>query len=276
MTTSQCLGITQKGKRCLKRVADGQYCIYHESQSPKRDGPNHLPLLKVSDRGSPIGNSRKVINPKKTFLQTSHEYEHKPGYIYVYTLSAFLSRDRKGGWIQARNLINPAKNVNKWVDVNINRLDIILIKVGMTTKTPAVRILQWQMKCNHELTCLYPKSHSFGKTSFLDAFKRLTIKSSSFSTYDASANGFYSPKNIAAVEKKIHTLLKKEYGRGEIQCTGCIEKSESVEKPGFFRKLLPKKAEPALFNVHNEWFPVPKRSLDEVFRKIDMVCKSQV
>lgn len=277
MTSTQCLGITQKGKRCLKKVSDGKYCIYHQSQSPKSDNSNQLPLLRAGQNGISIRNDVKLKNTDLTNIRVnSPEFERKAGYIYVYTLSSFLSKDdKKGGWIQARNLINPTRNVNKWVDVNIKKLDLILIKVGMTTKTPAVRIMQWQMKCNHELTCLYPESHSFGGNSFLEAFKRLKIKSKSFENYQKSTNGFYAPKNIAAVEKQIHTLLKKKYGRGEIQCTGCIERNEKAEKLGFFGKFSSKKSELSLFNVHNEWFPIPKRDLQNVFETIDMVCKTQ-
>lgn len=276
MTSTQCLGFTRKDKRCLKKVSNGEFCNYHLSQSLRSEKLHLLPLLKGKHNGVPSKNGIKVTSPKKTaFTQNSPEFENKGGFIYVYTLSSFLSRDKKGGWIQARNLINPAKNANKWVDLNINKLELILIKVGMTTKTPAVRIMQWQMKCNHDLTCLYPKSHKLGKNTFLDAFKRLTIKEKSYSTYDSSAYGFYVPKNIAAVEKQVHTLLKKEYGRGEIQCTGCIEKNESFEKPGCVGNLLAKTSKLTLFNVHNEWFPVPKQSIDEVFGMIDLVCKTQ-
>lgn len=273
MPSSQCLGTTKDGRRCLIKVADRSYCHHHKSQSK-----SWLPKL-TKTGGSSTTNlapnsrqSKSERSPPQGNSFSTEEYNNKGGYIYVYTLASFFSTNRNDGWVQTRNLTRN-KNVDRWVDLDMKKLDIILIKVGMTTKSPAIRIQQWEDKCHHKLKCLYPNSHSFKTFSLSGMFRGLSIhpQKLKFHSYQSSAHGFFTPRKALQAEKLIHEALKKKYGRGQIQCTGCISNKELVpsSKFSFFSKS---RHEPDSHNIHTEWFPVPKREIERIFHVIDQVC----
>lgn len=272
MTTVQCLGTTKRGTRCLKRVSNGEWCNYHQSQNPiaSKLASNSLRNVGTPRPNAPVKNWLSSGNHSSPALNYTHTHQNQDaiqaGYIYVYTLSSFLHGNSTGGWIQARNLVDSKRTADKWVDINMRRLKLILIKVGMTTKTPEIRILQWEEKCHHKLTCLYPLSHSFKKTSLLDLFKNLSLKSKSpLLTFKKTSKGFYASKNLGLVEKQVHHTLKSKFGRGEIQCTGCIEENKAQKKNQ-------NKNTSISYNIHNEWFPVPKSKIEEVFYIINEIC----
>lgn len=266
MSSTQCLGTTKKGTRCLKRVANGQWCIYHENQNPGH-----------GQKGTSVRNGGLTIASESNRTKPPPNVDPLNGYIYVYTLSAFLLKSGHGGWIQTRNLVNLNNHRNEWVDVDMKSLKILLVKVGMTTKTPEVRILQWEEKCNHKLACLYPTKHNHDKSSLLAAFKRLSIGAEqNFDSYDSLRKGFYVPEGVAIAERRIHVLLKQKYGRGEIHCTGCSEKPPpEPDTSKFWNVFRSKELKVAKYNIHNEWFPVPRKELDNVYRIIDQVCCSK-
>lgn len=197
----------------------------------------------------------------------------------MYTLQSFL--EDKAGTIKTRNLINSTKNRDQWVDMKIKKSKMLLIKVGMTTKTPAIRILQWEAKCNHKLRCLYPNSYDFKSTSLMDRFRALSLNSRPaenrfFLTFHESSKGFYVPRDVLHCERDIHGLLKLKFGRGEIHCTGCVDKTKAAasSRSGLsLLNLLSFKSKEPEFNVHNEWFPVPKNMIHEVYSIIDSVCQ---
>ncbi|OBA22301.1 DUF1766-domain-containing protein [Metschnikowia bicuspidata var. bicuspidata NRRL YB-4993] len=277
MCPKQCLGITKKGARCLIKVSKGEFCHYHvprHQHTATRPGsrPNIFQSAQVPRKSA--NTSSLPATPKK-------DYATQPGYIYVYTLASFLSKHAKGGWVQTRNFSSDKRHKDKWVDVDMRRLETLLVKVGMTTKTPAIRILQWEAKCNHELQCLYPGSHPhLGKSSLLRMFGNLSIKSKpetkNLHAYVAHHHGFFVPQNVLHCEQLIHLILKLKYGRGEIHCTGCHEKSTDVEvKQSRFWNIFRSKEEAMArtdYNIHNEWFPVPRKSLDDVFSIISSEC----
>lgn len=280
MPTSQCLGTTKEGTRCLKKVSDGQWCHYHKSQS--KSGPTIRAtgtgtVLSPSKLAKPeqiLKASSSQLNNHKSF--STAEYSNKGGYIYVYTLASFFSTKHNEGWIQTRNLTKD-KHVNKWVDLDMKKLDVLLIKVGMTTKSPAIRIRQWEDKCHHKLTHLYPHSHSFKKFSLSEAFRGLSIGSSkaNFRSYESSARGFYNSKNALRAEKLIHDALRGKYGRGQIQCTGCVLKKE-LAPSSKWPLILKGRNESNPHNIHTEWFPVPRREIEDIFKIIDYICTATV
>ncbi|KAM9928625.1 hypothetical protein OXX59_001701 [Metschnikowia pulcherrima] len=204
----------------------------------------------------------------------------QPGYIYVYTLSSFLSKHADGGWIQTRNLSRDKRHQDKWVDVDMRRSHKMLVKVGMTTKTPAVRIAQWEAKCNHKLQCLYPGSHPhLGKSGLSRMFSGLSLKENKeakkYSAYVENHHGFFVPRNILHCEQQIHQILKSKFGRGEIHCTGCYDKPAAPEESQSFLDMFRQKDDPSAktdYNIHNEWFPIPRKKLGEVFSIINGEC----
>lgn len=200
----------------------------------------------------------------------------RPGYIYVYTLSSFLLKDNTGR-VLTRNLLAQPRHKDKWVGLNMRKLDLLLVKVGMTTKTPAVRIRQWEVQCNHKLTTLVPGTLAVllpSLSSLVLKLRSLSLENSAkkrgLPSFHPAQQGFFVPRDIGHCEKQIHDILKQRYGRGEVRCTACMEQAESGA-------TLPPKSpasQQAEYKVHNEWFPVPRAHLPEVFRLIDGVCRT--
>lgn len=190
----------------------------------------------------------------------------------MYTLASLLGKQSK--WLKTRNLV-PNEQNDKWVTFNARKLDLMLIKVGMTTKTVAKRILQWEQKCNHKLVCLYPDSEHEKKLSLLEKFKLLSLKSKqtpcTYSAFQETQKGFFVGQQLPAAEREIHSVLKLKFGRGEVHCTGCVEKRAEEAKRGIF-KILSKKDPFEDYNVHVEWFPIPKKMLRDVYKIIDTIC----
>lgn len=273
-TTSSSVGAVKTGSRTYKS-GDRQL-------GPIKYNNLDRPLVQA---GISAGN-RRPIDYTSIPSSPKHRYSPKaelaiqPGFIYVYTLSSFLSKHADGGWIQTRNLSRNKRHQDKWVDVDMRRLQKMLVKVGMTTKTPAIRIQQWEAKCNHDLQCLYPGSHPhLGKSSLSRMLGNLSLKNNSeaekYSTYVEKYHGFWVPRNILHCEQQIHLILKQKYGRGEIHCTGCHDKPEEPEmKRSSILDMFRTKEEPPRtdYNIHNEWFPIPRKKLSEVFSIINTEC----
>lgn len=249
MPPIQCSGITIKGERCRIRVPNGNFCHYHVRQSTS------APTPKVTS------------SPRKYQLP---QIPDKPGYIYVYTMSSLLKRNRGRSLFKTRSLKGQG---DKWVDYDPQTLKVILVKVGMTTQTVAKRILQWEAQCNHKLVTLYPNTTSHPKLSLAERLKRLSLHSrvaSSYPTFIDEEMGFFVPKELAKAEGEIHQLLELRYGRRPIYCSGCVKKEEA--KSNILDIFKRKEFLASNYNVHREWFPIPKYDIAEVYKIIDTVC----
>lgn len=229
------------------------------------------PPLSLKTSASPY-----LPSPKK-------ETSPKPGYIYVYTLAQLLNKNNRGGWLKTRNLLSSPKDKDRWVDFDAKKLEVLLVKVGMTTQTVSKRILQWEAKCNHKIECLYPTSpHNPSQPlSILKRFERLSLKSKStaseYQSFQEHAHGFFVPRDVLRAEKQIHDLLKLKFGRGDVYCTGCAAKAQEKEKNFSLQNLFKKKDfRESDYNVHVEWFPIPKKQMKELYRIIDSVCLKYV
>lgn len=259
--SQQCAGTTQKGAACKKRVqAPDRLCHYHQ---PKR------------------------AEPKKPRL--SSPAAEKLGFIYVYTLTSLYENNAL--WLKARNLPHtPKRDKGKWVKFESGTYT--LIKVGMTTQTVAKRLRQWEAQCGHKLTCLLPQSSQELQVSAIrslaDKLRHMCISSSAakktptYVCFQPQNQGFYVLRNVAGAESEIHTVLHQKYGRGDVLCGGCKENRavvEEVESRPKLRSLFKEKKreefQQGTFNVHVEWFLVPKKDLYHVFTIIDTVCKSR-
>lgn len=263
--------------------------------SPK-ESPVMVPRMSMSSLSSSLSSSPKKTSfervarppsasprPNRPLSSSKKELSPKPGYIYVYTLASLLNKNNAGGWLKTRNLLNNPNDKDKWVDFNARKLEMLLVKVGMTTQTVSKRILQWEAKCNHKIECLYPSSPKDPSQplSLARKFQRLTLKNWTaplpYQSFQENAHGFFVPRDVMRAEKQIHDLLKLTFGRGDVYCTGCVAKAQEQEK-GFSLQNLFKKKEfvESDYNVHVEWFPIPKKRMKEVYSIIDSVCLKYV
>lgn len=141
---------------------------------------------------------------------------------------------------------------NKWSAFDARKLKHMFIKVGMTTGTVRGRLSQWELKCQHKLTCLVPGAKI--KKSLVDRFRNLSLSRPSYKTFERQSDGFWCSKSAQQAESQIHTLLHKKYGRGNMRCEGCAKSGSN-------------------YSIHVEWFYVPKKDLSSVFSIIDSVCR---
>lgn len=251
----QCRGLTVKGTQCRIKVGKGEFCHYHIKKS------HPTTVSRIPQTQVPISISRPKV-----------EANLKPGYIYVYTLASLLGRKTDKN-VRTRNML-PNKP-DQWVSFDAKKSKMMLVKVGMTTQTVAKRILQWEAKCHHKLACLYPDSHQWVSLSWLDRFRRMLLKDNhkqfddEFLTFHETERGFFVPRDVSRAEREVHDVLKLRFGKGDVYCTGCVEKSKEANRSRLLRKSGFMESD---YNVHVEWFPVPKNRMNEVFSVIDNVC----
>lgn len=191
----RCQGTTKKGLQCKLESEDG-YCRHHK--------------------------------PKPQLQPYSPPVE-KPGWIYIYTLAA----------AREAQVYNKRKQCYQPLEKRgfLSRLmqpfseERVLIKVGYTTKTPLVRIKQWESQCQHSLLPVAPKTpHSAPH-------------------FDREKFGWYSPRAFAA-EQLIHLALRQLYGGGQVHCSAC-------QRNGKLGK-------------HVEWFLVTPKQMKTVFNLVEM------
>lgn len=176
-----------------------------------------------------------INNPE---WSNSTKIPEKSGFIYIYTLNKFFGKDT--GWFKAHNLPDHK-------DYKFSKSSYVFLKIGMTTQTISTRIKQWENKCKHEIYLVNPDTDKIlRKTKLTDLFKRLKI--SHYHTF--KDGGFYS-QNLASAEKEIHQKLHRLYGKGIIYCKNCGEDK---------------------YNIHIEWFLIPKKHLQQVYKLIDDIC----
>lgn len=272
----QCKGITSKGVQCKINAPDG-YCHYHVGQG---EGKRQKSDSKFSQTTS-------VTNPKTEYRKQNSRHTSptketdKNGYIYVYTLTRLLANDDKNWSLKVRNLPDvSSKHRDTWVPFKAEKSPYMLIKVGMTTQTVQRRLKQWEDKCHHLLTCLRPRTkvHPESKISLLiQKFKKLSVSTDNtrLRCYRDTEFGFFCPKGVNVAEIEIHKRLVAKYGSGDVFCTGCT-KSVPAEHESIMKrvkgKLSTKDPFQNGFNIHVEWFLIPKKDLDLVYQLIDSVC----
>lgn len=245
---------------------------------------NFMPFspLKSQQLGQSLPKKSAPTLPKSPTPRPHRTVDYtKPGYIYVYTLASLLDNS-KDGWLKTRNLLTKSKDKDRWVTFKSKSLLLILVKVGMTTQTVAKRIQQWESKCQHKLVCLHPEYKFPGSQSgtFLEKFRGLTLSAQKtsaqfrqYTTFQDNIKGFFVPRDVLRAEKEIHDELKQKFGRGDVYCTGCVEKANAEHKESSVFDLLRKKDfMQSDYNVHVEWFPIPKNRLHEVYKIIDRIC----
>lgn len=215
----QCKGTTLKGAQCKIKV-DGEYCRYHVK-----------------------------TNVKKTLDFDKEIFAKRPGFIYIYTLTKLINSEP----MKVKNL--PDSKDNLWVTFEPKLSKYYLLKIGMTTKTVATRIKQWEAQCNHRITSVYPGL--LKKRGLLSFFKKMSIKD--YLTF--RDNGFYTEKSVGVVEKVVHRELRKLYGNGSLYCRGCSGDTVRTRVTPFEK-----------YNIHTEWFLIPKKEIEKVFDIVERCC----
>mmetsp|Transcript_590 Transcript_590/g.657 ORF Transcript_590/g.657 Transcript_590/m.657 type:complete len:284 (+) Transcript_590:218-1069(+) len=272
----QCKGITSRGIQCKINAPEG-YCHYHIAQRGKKIRINSSPTKVRSING----NGREIQGNTISRGTSPTKQTEKNGFIYVYTLTRLLVNNDKDWSLKVRNLPNVSnKHRDTWVPFKSEKSPYMLIKVGMTTQTVQRRLRQWQDKCHHDLTCLHPQKN-IQTSSKIDLiiyrFKGLSIKKQpvKFRTYNEEQFGFQCPRGVNLAESEIHKMLIAKYGSGDVYCTGCkgISSIEDSSKWKLFNhKLHSKDPFQDGYNIHVEWFLIPKKDLERVYRLIDTVC----
>ncbi|CUM65092.1 uncharacterized protein PRCAT00002717001 [Priceomyces carsonii] len=256
MTAVTCKGITSKGNQCKLPVKNHNYCRHHINQ----DQLNKSSAVRRS-------------SPKKN----GHE---KSGFIYVYTLRLLLDKKGRKLWLKVRNLPGVgSKHRDEWVDFNTRKSSFIIIKIGMTTHSVAFRLKQWEAKCHHELSVMHPRSLESDRGSLsrlIDKLRNLNIQETRrLQTYRHEDSGFHCKKSLQYVELEVHKIMRAKYGYGDVLCLGC-NVSDGIKKTPKGSALTASKNQRDHFsdgyNIHIEWFLIPRKDLDLVLNMIDSVC----
>ncbi|KAL6452084.1 hypothetical protein SBY92_003394 [Candida maltosa Xu316] len=173
----------------------------------------------------------------------------------MYTMTNFLFPPKDWNF-KVKNLPNASKK-DKWLDFNSKKSPYILIKIGMTTQTPKTRIKQWQEKCHHDLTNIGPPNKHLVIKQRQSLLARLMCMSIEDPQYCRWTNEGFHCRNLKTVESTIHRELRMKYGKGDVYCVGCL--NDNVHRN-------------ANFNVHVEWFLIPKRDITDIYQLIDSTC----
>lgn len=242
MQANQCRGVTTKGLRC-KIITRYDYCHYHIRQS----------------RSNEVSLSPKFDSQRK-------------GFIYIYTLSVLLNKNRVLK-LKVRNVKDKSgKNIDEW-QVLSQSSPYILVKVGMTSQTVEKRLKQWEEKCHHRLSCLCPnneaaayiKSSSSSMNRLISKFSKLKIGNKIYKSFQEGNDGFYCQTNLGLAETEIHSRLREKYGYGDVICSGCAKNNKHI-------KLENNTSAQKAHNIHVEWFYVPRKDLEFIFDIIDTTC----
>ncbi|WEJ93848.1 hypothetical protein PSN45_001325 [Yamadazyma tenuis] len=202
-------------------------------------------------------NKGRQISPGKQYPEPS------PGFIYIYTLNKFFNK-RENNWFKVRNLPNtPPKHKDKWISYELRKSPYVFLKVGMTTQSVKKRIKQWEDKCHHDIMLINPHTDKVVYTNKLShLFKRLAVKDKQ-KTYSSLTDegAFYCSGNLAQAEGEIHKRLWSKYGKGSVSCKGCSDNSTRTNE--LFVNG---------FNIHVEWFLIPKKEISVVYDTVDGIC----
>ncbi|CDK25550.1 unnamed protein product [Kuraishia capsulata CBS 1993] len=188
-----------------------------------------------------------------------HIYQGKPhqqppqqkGLIYVFTLShLLLEKPPKTNWLRINKGGYDIKQTSSYDVFNPRRC--LLIKVGFTTQTIPTRLKQWSSKCRQDFKLLLPNTKHIvisRRDRLSDLFSGLSLEPV-YHRYDPAEYGFVCSKNVISVESAIHKYLHSKYGKGNLYCQGC---SNDVK-------------------IHTEWFLIPRKEMNNVFKDIDRIC----
>ncbi|CCE82867.1 Piso0_002619 [Millerozyma farinosa CBS 7064] len=243
----ECRGITSKNTKCRRKVLEHQtYCYQHIHQGAQEKKPTQ--------------NKRNG---------------GKAGYIYIFTLRKLIAEKGPSTWFSVKNMPDTkSRDKNMWVPFEARKSKYLLVKVGMTTLNVDRRIKQWEEKCHHELACVHPGSNLKVKGSSVDRllmqFKELMLSERKFSTYNAAQRGFFCSSDVSKAEKDIHATLKRIYGRGDVYCSGCRDADQGSKAQS--RALCKRAPFDGAYNIHIEWFSIPKKDLTKLYKIIDDTC----
>ncbi|KAI5953080.1 hypothetical protein KGF57_004072 [Candida theae] len=247
---------------------------FESLRSKKSDTPSVQPHRYS---GRPTKSTRPRIGDYDTFADNkpSIATSKGKGYIYIYTMQNFL-HPPKGWTFKVKNIPNTSsRKKDQWVKFKSQSSPFILIKVGMTTQLPNVRIKQWENQCKHELVNIGPQNEHLIKTRlhWWQKFFCLSINDdgddSKVRVSRFKKDGFYCEENVRVVESMIHQQLKKKYGKGDVYCSGCVAEDALTKNKNKVKVPLQNN-----YNVHVEWFLIPKQDLRDVYRIIDQTCRS--
>lgn len=211
----QCLGKTKVGKRCLNKASkDNKYCHYHVGQDS--DLVRMMAFLSVSTK--PV----------------TH------GYIYMYTLDVSHTNvhilDKKSNkWVPLGDTAKASSRFNIFSRSKkgiTTKPSMMLLKIGMTSKDPEERLLQWKQKCRHSIMFVEPPKESVKALGYCQLKRG------------------WPTGNAKQAESSIHEELRGLFGNGHVECEGCMVEGSKARKR------------------HIEWFLVPTNQLAVVFETI--------
>lgn len=254
-------------------IIPGQF----DSSQSKRDAPSsqHMSTKAFGrfNRDPQLVHTR--VKNYHTFVsnKSTNDKPRGKGYIYIYTMQNFLEPP-KGWTFKVKNIPNTStRNKDKWIKFKSRSSPYILIKIGMTTQLPNIRIKQWENKCKHELVNLGPQNEHLIKPYLHWWQKFLCLRIDDDDTElrlsRFKKDGFYCEENVSVVENIIHQQLRKKYGKGDVYCSGCIPDDALIKNKD--KEKVPLQSN---YNVHVEWFLIPKQDIREVYRLIDQTCRS--
>lgn len=182
------------------------------------------------------------------------------GSIYIYTLAKFFDKRQKD-WFKVRNLPGASKNKHDWSLFELKKSPFIFLKIGMTSQNVKVRIRQWEDKCKHDIVLVNPENDGvITKRSLSHLFKGLSLTKRTKYQSLTEEGGFHCGKQLSRAESEIHQVLRQKYGKGIIFCKGCSEDPNKVTE--FMNG----------YNIHIEWFLIPKKDLSAIYSVIDSIC----
>lgn len=302
----QCKGTTLKGQRCKIQTESG-YCRYHANQSerglksevPKPDSPTsgYIYIYTMSE----LLNSRKLWLQTRNLPNTKPSHKHKwkdfdagksPYMLVKVGMTLGTVARRLAQWQNQCHhditVLGPATEeivelkLLKLGNLNSNSVDsgdrARKARVGSQDSNALVALFKkLQLSTTNKSTTKSAtiKSKPAGNSSTILAALSATATTSKsaaiasrfnspkpYSTF--RNNGFFCGRNLKSAELEIHRLLRAKYGNGDILCTGCA--TPDSRKPN---KDVPFRSE---YNIHVEWFLVPKSDLEYVYLVINSVC----
>lgn len=245
---AQCKGFTLKGQPCKIRVANGDYCHYHDPQSSHKPSHKQKPDPKTASNIYTLS-----FKPQEKVPRNES--------IYMYTFNHMaVKHPRRENWILVGGKpFNPKNH--------------ILVKIGRTSQKVSTRLEQWSLQCKHDIRLLdhllvlniSPSSlHSLFSSLTISDTPRLTpsrivttmgtkykLKDNDWKAYNEINQSFECGFGSAAAEKAIHQALRQKYGTVLVDCERCRENGKGA---------------------HKEWFILPRDRVAKVFILVDEIC----
>lgn len=232
-------------------------------------------------------------SPENPTHKHNHKYQPVDnGSIYIYTLSHLLTKKPQlKDWLKIqvpnhkRNVnwepFNPknfllikvglttqhvSKRINQWLKQCNHEITLIEPFILHDNTPSTLSGLFKSLSLNEPYSSspsslTLPSSNSHGKHRLLIGVKNMLlnmntknkIRDCKLKTFNVRDNGFYCPCHLALIEKRIHAILRLQFGKVELQCENCTLASKQN-------------------TVHREWFLIPRDRLIDVFYLIDDIC----